>query len=200
MKKLTSLLLAVVMVVLLVGCMGGSVEISRGTTSGDTYRSETLNLQFTKPASWVYATDEEIAAAVNVGADLLDNEDLKTALENNPAIYDMLVKDLSTGTNVMIGYENLAKTLSSNITEKQYLDAVKEQFGAVSSVKVTFSETYDTVKLGKTDFLRVVCNTTASGVSMQQVYYVHKMDGYMGLVIVTIPKGYTVAQIEAMFK
>ena len=67
-------------------------------------------------------------------------------------------------------------------------------------MNVNASDTYERVKLGNTEFLRTICTTTSMGVSMQQIYYVHKLDGYMGFVIVTIPSGYTVEQIEAMFK
>jgi hypothetical protein len=35
---------------------------------------------------------------------------------------------------------------------------------------------------------------------MTQVYYLKKIGGYMASVIVTIPSGYSVADIEAMFK
>ena len=63
MKKLISLFLAVVMLVLLVSCgptgvpgesedeKKPSVELSRGKIEGDVYESEYMNLKFTKPAS-----------------------------------------------------------------------------------------------------------------------------------------------------
>ena len=122
MKKITSLLLALVMTFLLVACVGG-VNISRGTISDDgVYRSESLSMSFTKPESWVYSTDEEIAELVNISVEMFDNEDFEKALENNAAIYDMMAKDLLTSTNVIVGYENLKKSFSSNITEEQYLD------------------------------------------------------------------------------
>jgi hypothetical protein len=90
--------------------------------------------------------------------------------------------------------------MSTNITVEQYIAAVKKQLESVTEMTVTFPDTYDTVKLGETEFTRVVCSTTASGVNMTQVYYLRKMDGYMGFVIATIVKDYTVADIEAMFK
>ena len=74
MKKFISLFLAIVMLAMLVGCnnvpSGGGdnkgdtpkAELSRGTIDGDVYTNEYLGFKFTKPESWVYSTDEEIAA------------------------------------------------------------------------------------------------------------------------------------------
>ena len=198
MKKFLALLLAVVMLTALFGCSTGA-KISRGTIEGDVYQSEYLGLKFTKPSSWVFSTDEEIAAAMNFAAENLLDENFKKALENNPTVYDMMVVDMKTRTNINIGFENLKKTLSSNITVEQYVDALKDQLAGVSGMTVSFRDGLETVKLGKTEFTKCVCDTTASGVKMTQVYYLRKVDGYMTFVIVTITSGYTVADIEAMF-
>ena len=198
MKKILSLVLVIVMMAALVGC-GGGVELTRGVVEGDLYKNEFLGISFTKPSSWVYSTDEEIAAAVNVAADTLLNDNLKDALENNPTIYDMMVVDTITRTNLNVGFENLSKTMSSNITVEQYVDALKDQLSKVSSMTVTFRDDLETVKLGETEFTKCVCETKMSGVTMTQVYYLRKIDNYMAFVIVTITNGYTVADIEAMF-
>ena len=200
MKKFLALTLAVVMALLLVACNSTSPELSRGTIKDNVYTSEYLGLSFTKPESWVYSTDEEIAAAMNLGADLFLNENFKEALENNSNIYDMMVVDSITRTNINVGFENLSKTFASNITVEQYVQALKTQLSNVSGMTVTFPESFETVTLGKTEFTKVACTVTAQGVSMKQVYYLNKMDKFMCHIIVTIPSGYTVEQIEAMFQ
>ena len=203
MKKLIAMLLAIITVVMLAGCnvvnKTDDVEITRGKIEGNVYKSETMNLQFTKPESWVYSTDEEIASAMNLGADLLGDK-FKDALKNNTSIYDMMVVDTITRSNINVGYENLSKTLSTNITEKQYIEATKEQLSKLSTMKVEFVGDIETVKLGANDYTRAVCKTTTSGITMTQVYYARKIGGYMNFVIVTIVDGYTVAGVEAMFK
>ena len=60
MKKFLALLLAIVMLSALVSC--GGAELTRGVVEGDVYKNESLGLNFNKPSSWVYSTDEEIAA------------------------------------------------------------------------------------------------------------------------------------------
>jgi hypothetical protein len=209
MKKLISLLMATLMIAaLFAGCSLGKdsgkgdtetkKELSRGTIEGAVYKNDFTGIQFTRPDSWVYSTDEEIAYAMSLGAEFLEG-DLKKALENSPTVYDMLVTDTLTRTNINVGFENLAKTLATNISEEQYFEAMKKQLDNVTGMTVSFPEKYDTVKLGGNDYLRAVCNVSAMGVNMQQVYYVRKVDKYMSFVIVTIVSGYTVQDIEAMF-
>lgn len=175
-------------------------SIARGEVSFKTYTSDTLNLKFTRPNSWVYATDEEIAMLMGFTSDWFDDERFEAALQNNLSIYDMMVVDKITNSNVIVGYENLKMTLSTNITEEQYLDALKRQLSTMQGITVTFPDKSEKVKLGDAEFTRVICNTVTNGVRMQQIYYVHKLNGYMGFVIVTINDDYSVADIEAMFK
>lgn len=213
MKKIVALLLATVMVFLLVAC--GSTkkdddikqddpiqtkEVSRGSIEGDVYTSEFLGLSFTKPESWVYSTDEEIAAAMNLGVDIFLGENFKDAVENNPSLFDMMAVDIITRSNINIVFENLSKTFATNITVEQYIQALKAQLANLSGMKVTFPEAFETVKLGETEFTKVDCTVTVQGSSMKQIYYLNKVDKFMRSVIVTIPSGYTAEQIEAMFQ
>jgi hypothetical protein len=213
MKKLICLMLALVMLLALVGCKepeanpeptgtqpaATNTEPSRGAVNGTSYTNSYLGFTFTAPNTWVYATDAEIAEMINVGAEAVLGDAFKETIKNVPTFYDMMVSDAVTRSNINVGYENLSKSYASNITEEQYLAAAKAQFENISGMTVVFPSTYDTVKLGQTEFLRAVCTVTMQGSTMTQVYYVHKLGGYMGFVIVTIPSGYTVAQIEAMF-
>lgn len=176
------------------------VEISRGKIKGNVYRNEFLGIEFTKPDSWVYATDEEIAEKINVAVDWLLGEKFKDALENNPLVYDMLVVDQRTGSSVSVGYENLSKTLSINITVEQYVEAFKEQLAGLSTWTVNFSKNLEKAKLGNTEFTKFSFIVTVQDVSMKQVYYLKKIDGYMCFIIICITRGQTIEQIEAMFK
>ena len=213
MKKILALTLVLVMSLSLISCSlipsdiggqndddkGSTPVLSRGTIEGNVYTSEYLGVSFTKPESWVYSTDEEIAAAVNMSVDMLFNENLKDALENNPSIYDMMVIDSVTRSNINVGFENLAKSFSSNITVDQYIESLKSQLAQISSMNITFPESSKTVKLSGTEFTKLQCTTTTQGFTMTQVYYLRKVDKYMGFIIATIPSGYSVEEIEAMF-
>ena len=227
MKKLTALLLALLMTLSMFACANTSsdnddvkgtgddvqnqteketeketeaektAELSRGHIDGDVYINNYLGFSFEKPASWVYSTDAEIAAAFNLSIDEFFNEKYREALEKIGSIYDMMVTDVLTGSNVIVGYENLTM---SNITEEVYFEALKEQCKNITTMTVDFPDEYEKITLGESEFKKAVCVTTAYGTSLTQVYYVRKVDKYMALVIVTIPAGYTVEEVEAMFK
>ena len=175
-------------------------ELSRGTVENGVYQNEFLGVSFNKPELWVYSTEEEIAALMNLVADKLLNENLKETLENNPVIIDMVVIDPVSRSNLNITYENLAKSLATNITVEQYIEVFKQRMSGTVGMTVTFTGEPETVKLGNVEFTRLLCNTTTNGVQMKQAVYLRKIDTYMISVSVTVVSGYTVAEIEAMFE
>ena len=207
MKKIVTLCLALILGLLLVACntppenvIPPKPELSRGTVENGVYQNEYLGVSFNKPELWVYSTDEEIAALMNLVADSLLNENLKETLENNPSIMDMMVIDPVSRSNVNVTYENLAKTLATNITVEQYIEVFKQQMSGMAGMTVAFPSAPETVKLGNVEFTRLLCNTTANGAQMKQAIYLRKVEGYMISVTATIISGYTVAEIEAMFE
>ena len=208
MKKILALLLAAALITLSTGCGVNDnspinsikkAEPSRGTINGDVYESEYLGLKFTKPESWIYSTDEDIAAMSGISAELL-GEDFKALLDANPAIFDMMARDILSGTNINISYENLTKSASTNITEEQYVAALKQQFANIPEITVDFPDKLQTLTLGENDYTKVITTTTMSGIEMTQVYYLNKIDNYMSCIIVTITGDEEIADIEAMFE
>ena len=203
MKRIIALLLVIVSFASLTGCIfdiTGSANLTKGTVDGNVYTNENLGLKFTKPASWKYYTDEEIAESMDIAVESFLEDNFSKALENNPAIIDMMAVDSATGTNINLSYENLRKSFSSNISIEKYIEALKNQTDNLSGMTVTFPDEYDKANLGGTEFVKCVCSTKAYNTTMTQVYYLHKISGYMVSIIVTIPSGYTVKEIENMFK
>ena len=201
MKKLLALLLVVAALMSFVACDSGK-ELTRGTVKGNVYTNEYVGFTFTKPSSWTYLSDEEIAEAINLGVEFLGEEQFEDALKSNDSISDMMAVDKSTGTNLNLGYENVKKSLFGSMSVEEYISALEKQLSEVSGMTVVFPDEYDEVTLGTVEFTRVVCSVTMQGVKMQQIYYLHKVDNYMVFVTVTIPtiSKQTMSDIEAMFK
>ena len=204
MKKLLAMLLVIAALTSFAACdllPFGKEKLSRGTIDGNAYVNEYVGFTFTKPSSWIYATDEEIAETMNIGIEQFADEDFKKSLDASGSLYDMMAVDKSTGANISFGNENLARTLSTRITIEEYVEALEEQTKNLSGMTVTFPDEYDTVTLGEKDYTRVICSVTANGIKMQQIYYIVKVDKYMAFAIATIPSGskYKVSDIEAMF-
>lgn len=210
MKKIISLFFVILMAISVVACGFNPVEstvtttqkskIERGSIVDGTYVCETLGIAFEKPAFWQYYTDEEIAQLMNLTVDSFLGERFEAILDSNVAIYDMMVQDRISGTNVAIGYENLKISSSTSITESQYIEAAKQQLKySAMSPYVSFPYDTQTVKLGNIEFTRLVYINTMYGYDMIQAMYVRKLENYMGFVTITINDGYTLEDVESMF-
>ena len=175
-------------------------QISRGSVDGDVYTSDFSGLTFTKPGDWVYATNEEIAKTMNVGADALGDENayLETVAKLS-TVYDMMVADPATGSSVSVMYENLTLSGSVGMSEEDYIDAVRTQLEAVEGMDYSFDETTTMVVLSGQVYRCFTASVTYSGIQMQQNYYVRAMDEYMNVVIVTLVGDTPAEDVEAMF-
>ena len=207
MKKIITMLLIIMVTLSMVACSAsggnptaeeGEKGLSRGIISGNVYTNEYMGFCFTKPETWEYATDAEIAQMVNLSVENILGENFLEALENNESVYDMLVYDNVSGTSVSVAYENLSKSFSYNISVQQYLDAIENQFSSNTSMKLVFTGDIQKITLGNTEFFKAKAKNIFSGMTIDQVFYLKKVDGYMFAITVTL-QGYTAAEIEAMF-
>lgn len=173
-----------------------NAEITRGTIENNTYSSTYTGLTFTKPDSWTYSSDEEIADLISVSADDLDMNAFSQTATQIASVYDMMVTDILTGTNVIIGYENVSITNGGSISEKDYMDAIQASLpDTLPSELIAQSN----VTLGDNSYLRTDFNVSSQGVEMLQTYYIRSMGDFVNFAIVTIPSGYDISDIEAMF-
>ncbi len=217
MKKLLALFLCAVVLLSCTGCAAfmegfqeglnsalqdaanqANKDIARGTIDGNVYTNDSAGLTFTKPDSWVYSTDEEIAEVMEVGADVIDAESFAATLGQMATVYDMMVIDPTTGTNINIMYENLMLTNGGAMTAEAYADVLKNQFNAITEMSYTVS-TAETVSLGGEDWLRMTAAVDYSGISMTQAYYLRANGTVMIAVVVTVVGDTELSTIEAMF-
>ena len=103
MKRIISLLLSFLMLISLVSCFmsplgfgNKKTVITRGTIDDEVYVNDCMGIEFVRPATWVYSTDEEIAAVIGIGVEMLGDKKFQAALDENYALYDMMVIDKIT--------------------------------------------------------------------------------------------------------
>lgn len=176
---------------------------NRGIWDGSNYSNEYSKLSFTAPEGWKIATDEEIAEAMGMGLDMLeDNQNgwSKEALEkvmDLKVITDTMIVDEVTGENIIIQYENLAKTIGgTEMTAKDYVEVLAKQIPQMYSgyeigeiaEKEVCGETYVTLK--------------ASNVSMgvDQYYYSRRKGNYIINILLTRRLGNDPEAIMSIFK
>lgn len=201
MKRLLSLALCFIVAVTFISCSSEpAVKFSRGIWEGDVYTSEFLDLTFTKPDNWVIATDEEMEQLFGISMDMFDSEDMSDAAKQQ-VIFDMLVSDPETNSNISFMFQNLAVVKGGKaITEEQFAKSLEEQASALEGVTYKAGE-LQTIKFGENEYKYVNSTLTMQGVEMNQTAIIRKVGNYIfnATVTATAAGGETVEEILAMF-
>lgn len=195
--RILSLLLAVVALFSFVSC--GKTELTkkftRGTVSGDVYTSTFGEFSFTKPADWKFMTDEEIAAAQGIAAEVFDEE--KFAEQEEGTVIDMFAQSTASSDNFSISFSK----------GSAFTDLEKTFTASVDMVKSTYEKINWTVDVGNTETItlagrewRKVAITVSNGAaSMIQYLYFCQIGVYICSATGTTLNTYTAEQFEAMF-
>lgn len=162
-------------------------EFSMGEWNNNVYTNEFLGLKFNLPTDWTYSSDEEIAEMMNIGVEML-NDDQKAAAEiaKLTGVYYMVAQDSNTGNNVNIFSE---KQITEISTEK-YITALKTQLSAVQSISYEIGET-SKEKVANKECDTLTVSAKMSGVEVMQKYYIYKIDEYVIGIIATSLNGET---------
>lgn len=171
-------------------------KISRGTLSGNVYTNEFVGFSFTKPADWTFATDEELKATMDAGAEYTNYSDLELTLSESATVYDMQASD-SMGNSVMVLYENTMLSAFKKMTEDEYFESLKSALQNVNGITYTLKGT-NNVTLGDETFKKATFSASANGATIDQYYYVKAFDKYVVSVIVTTTTR-DISAIEEMF-
>ena len=156
-------------------------EFSMGEWNNGVYENKFLGRKFKLPEGWTYSSDEEIAKIMNIGKELL-NDDQKAAAEiaNLTSVYYIMANNPNTGDNISITTE---KPLME-VTTEYYLNELKSQLSSVESIKYEVGEvTKETV--ANTEFDVLTATGKSNGIEFTQKYYVRKMDKYFVDILVT---------------
>ncbi len=160
-------------------------EFSMGEWNNGVYENKFLGLKFKLPDGWTYSSDEEIARTMNIGKELL-NDDQKAAAEiaNLTSAYYIMANNPNTGDSISIMTE---KPLMEATTE-YYLSQLKSQLSSVESIKYEVGEVTKE-KVANTEFDVLTATGKANGIEFTQKYYVRKMDKYFVDILVTDVSG-----------
>ncbi len=160
-------------------------KFSMGEWNNGVYENKFLGLKFKLPDGWTYSSDEEIAKTMNIGKELL-NDDQKAAAEiaNLTSVYYIMANNPNTGDNISIMTE---KPLMEATTE-YYLSQLKSQLSSVKSMEYKIGEVTKE-KVANIEFDVLTVTAKMSGIELTQKYYIHKMDKYFLDIIVTDVSG-----------
>lgn len=168
--------------------------LERGITTNTEYKNSSLNLTFDLPDGWAFYPDTELCSLCGLTYEAFS--DFETAIENNPAVYDMYAVYKEKDASVSICFENLLLTTGSPMSAREYLDILTN---AVEGAGV--SEIEDN---GSVDFCSGVYEsaTIISGyddVKSRKTYFLTAVDNYMVTIIITTKSEITESQLIDMF-
>lgn len=170
--------------------------MNRGSISGNTYTSDYMGISFTKPYSWSFASDSEMADMNGISEAEL-NMDVGEYLESHIGFYDMAAMTATGSNNVFVIYESLTVTNSKDITIDEYFENVKGGMDA-SGVSYQYGEIKKDKLGGKTFYSMEAHAVTDTGDIYQKLFVAPKGD-VMASVVITATSEAEISEIEAMF-
>ena len=158
-----------------------SKEFSMGEWKNNVYTNDFLGLKFNLPEGWSYSSDEEIAKMMDLGVDLLNDEQkMESEVAKLTSVYYMVANDPNTGNSVVL----LSEKPLIDLTVDSYLNQLKNQLTSVDSINYEMGEEGKETIANK-EFATLTATATMNNVKMIQKYYVYKLDKYFVSIIAT---------------
>ena len=154
-------------------------NFSRGEWNDNQYNNEFAKITFNLPEGWVKATDEQIAEMMNVGVEMLNEDQQQEAeLSEQTMVYGMVANNPNDNSNISITLEKPILT----VTPEYYLTSVKQQLEALSSMQYTVGEQYEVDIAGES---YIAVDAEVEGYGVCQSYYVKSEGDYIIGIIIT---------------
>lgn len=109
------------------------IEPSRGIVTGNTYKSEFIGIQCSLDESWTISDDEQLAQLAGMTASQIENENVKSLLENSSVVSDFYAtKDYGFET-LNINMNDLGSTGIEGDSEDQIAELARPQIESMLS-------------------------------------------------------------------
>lgn len=161
----------------------------RGEQGDDAYVNETLKLRIVKPAGWFYFTDEQIAEANNLTAELMEGDTAELIKEAGQLMDMMMMNGASNNINLIIQPVNV---LLSSFTDEQIYTLSEDAFRAQFASSPLEIKTYEVVtkQVGGEDrtVLHMILASDGTEADEYQIWF-RENENYMGIMTLTIMDG-----------
>ena len=165
---------------------------TRGVWENGVYTSEYLGLRFAPPGDWSAATDEEIAATMGIGMEVLDaftevdvDEDLWDELDIE-TFHEMIASNVFSGANVQIIFENLGFA-GMLMSESSFIQMMQDE---LSLMGIESSHTPGTTSIGAYDWYSLLSEMEIDipGVGASTIYttqFINLHRGFIRIIAIT---------------
>lgn len=171
-------------------------SLLRGNINGNIYTSDFTGLKFTKPESFTYLSEAELASKINVSTEELADEIFPYTADRVPAVYDMWATDKKSGISISVAYENMHITAAVALSTDQYMEMLESAF---ENTKGTALVQKSTVDLSGKMYQKAIFTTETGDTQTQSIYYIRAMGKFMNIVLVTAPADTEIPNIEKLF-
>ena len=184
MKKVLAILLALVLTATLVACGNNTITVpTRGEWDEHVFTSEYLGLRFVLPFGWEVASEDEIAAAMGMVADMMTDaggefpDDIESA-------HDMVASNVSTGTNVQITFTRYGSSRRQP-TIDQLVEAMTEDLESMG-MDAHATIIPGTTRIGAYDWYSISTEVNMMGATAlsRQFYSFH--EGYVRIITIAL--------------
>lgn len=172
-----------------IALINASKTVEHGVIDGNVYTNESIGITFTKPDSWTFATDEELAEMNEGSVSASEYSDLAELVDKNTCIYEMSANS-ALGSNVLIMIEDIS--VNPGISTDSYAKIVIDNLLDDGSFDYEIGETTEKEIDGQEFTIVEVTNTTFS-FSFSQRLYIKKHGNYMIGIIAT---GFTDSSLD----
>ena len=174
-------------------------DLTRGVWTDNVYTNAYAGITFTLPEGFTANSDEELALLMQIGAEALGEAGSgysQETLENVASLYDMFAMDLTTGSNILIVFENLSvnSVFGMFADENAYLEIRQSQVEAMEEqgITYTFSDISDH-QIGDQTYKMITTKTSMEvagiEIEMENAYLVKKIDNYIVSITITAAGG-----------
>lgn len=195
MKKITALVALIGIISSFISCTNSSIpsHFDYGQVTENVYSNSFFNLKMNIPESWVVQSEEQKAAILSLGKDLMEqkNSDLKDIIEVsevNSAYLLMVFEDevgasLEYNSNFLLVAENLQ--LNPGIKSGEgYLFHTKKMFKQ-ANLGYSFKGDFQQEMINNQEFYSMKLSQDYLGQSIQQTYYSTISNGFALTLIVS---------------
>lgn len=170
-------------------------KIDLGKWENNIYSNGFLDLKINLPEGWKIATDEELAKMMNIGSEIVANENEYLAeVAKLTGVYYASANNPSTGDNLLVFSEKPLRDASID----EYIEATKTNLQAMSSMKYTIKGT-DTETIGNRTYNTLTVEVKDAGIT--QRYYLYKQGQYfIGIIVTSVSGESTIDEIAKNIK
>lgn len=206
-KRIAAVMLAALCALSMAGCLKNTTEEDKafvcGTVNGNVYESRFSGLKLTAPEGWKFSTEDELLEMMDIATEQFEDDAKKKAAEigRQKTIYDAMLMDQESGTNVIIMYENMSASIGGSLYSA-------EEYAGILENNVKSESGYRSIKNEAADFCgeKYHCfiwqTVNANNVGIEQCALIRKVDNYMlSIVFSYVPdSGVSLDGLKGMFE